>query len=136
MKSRQLELFSPNRDQPHPPPNNARATKAAAQAAMRPHLGKLQAMVLRYIVGKGAEGTTDQECRRALGLSSDTQRPPRVELCKLRLVVDSGHVRATTSHRPAVAWRATEAGKQAVNARTTEADPPTAPPDDDGDFPW
>lgn len=51
-----------------------------------------------------ADGLTDEQVQEALCMSSNTQRPRRVELQRAGLVHDSGRTRATHSGAQAVVW--------------------------------
>jgi hypothetical protein len=53
------------------------------------------------------EGLTDEQMQDALRMSSNTQRPRRVELERAGLVVDSGRTRATHAKQQAVIWTVT-----------------------------
>lgn len=61
--------------------------------------------VLDWFARQGPDGATDDACQRALGLSGSSQRPRRVELVKLGLLIDSGKTRRTPSGRAATVWR-------------------------------
>lgn len=64
-----------------------------------------QARVYRWLRSMGEAGATDQEIQRALGIPESTERPRRVELVRLGLVVQrDGLTRATRSGRSAAVW--------------------------------
>jgi hypothetical protein len=52
-----------------------------------------------------SNGMTDDEMQVALAMNPSTQRPRRVELVAMRLVVDSGMKRKTRGGEDAVVWR-------------------------------
>jgi hypothetical protein len=60
--------------------------------------------VWRFACQKGAVGFTDEECCGVLAMNPSTQRPRRVELVEVGLVVDSGMKRKTISGREATVW--------------------------------
>lgn len=83
------------------------ATSKAAALAIEPDLNKLQRMVLNAITAAGADGLTDEEMERRLGLKHVTGSPRRCELVDRDLVVDSGKTRPTSSGSAATVWVAT-----------------------------
>lgn len=88
-----------------PAPHNAPAgTSSIAARRIAGHTPKLRARVLAYIVGRGADGATDDEGEAALGIKPQTYTPRRGELVALGLVVDSTRRRKTGSGRPAAVW--------------------------------
>lgn len=56
-------------------------------------------------------GMTDDELQVALSMNPSTQRPRRVELLAMRLIVDSGLKRRTRSGELAVVWRSKTPGE-------------------------
>jgi len=88
----------------------------AAAAAIRPTAKGLQAAVLAYIIGRGCEGATDEECQGALGLRVQTQTPRRGELVKSSFVRDSGRRRPTSSGRMATVWISSTCSPRVVEA--------------------
>ena len=64
-----------------------------AAEAILDSVSRLQGAVLRELMRCGDHGATDREIQAATGLSGSTERPRRVELVALGLVVDSGRRR-------------------------------------------
>ena len=83
----EMTLFGPA---PGAVRHDARDTSRAAAAAIEPVTGKGRKRVYAHLVAKGEDGATDPEMQRDLDMGSSTQRPRRIELCKLGLVKDSG----------------------------------------------
>tara|TARA_R110000824_G_scaffold163509_1_gene339262 strand:- start:619 stop:1020 length:402 start_codon:yes stop_codon:yes gene_type:complete len=79
-------------------------TSKDAAAEIAPHLGRLQALVFDYIESRGGVGATDEEVQDALGISSSTQRPRRVELIGKGLIKRAASKRKTKSGRDAQVW--------------------------------
>ena len=52
-----------------------------------------------------SDGMIDEELQAALGMNPSTQRPRRIELVEMGLVVDSGETRKTASGRAATVWK-------------------------------
>jgi hypothetical protein len=87
------------------PAVNGSATSAAAADSLGPAtLNAMQRRVLELLQAT-PEGLTDEEMARRLGMNPSTQRPRRIELMRLGLVVRCG-VRKTASNRNADVWRA------------------------------
>lgn len=80
------------------------ATSVAAAQAIEPTAGTLRAEVLKYLRSR-SDGATDEEIQQALAMPQNTERPRRIELCRLHLVADSGMTRPTASGRQAVVWK-------------------------------
>lgn len=100
MKRRQLDLFTD-----YAPPCQAHSpTSRDAAQAIEPRTETLRRAVLDYIRRCGDEGATDEQVQDALAMSGSTQRPRRVELQEMGLVIDSGKTRPTKSGRKAVVW--------------------------------
>jgi len=79
-------------------------TSAAAADSLTPKvLNAMQRKVLDLLVAT-PEGLTDEEMQRRLGMNPSTQRPRRIELAKLGMVVEAG-TRKTASGRKASVWR-------------------------------
>jgi hypothetical protein len=79
-------------------------TSAAAADSLSPHvLNAMQRRVLELLVAT-PDGLTDEEMQRRLQMNPSTQRPRRIELARLGLVVRCG-VRKTASNRNADVWR-------------------------------
>lgn len=89
------------------PPHNRTETSTAAAVAIASDAPRLRNLVYWYIADRAERGATDQECQLALGLSSQTQGPRRVELVASGHVKDSGDRRLTLSGRKAIVWTAT-----------------------------
>lgn len=89
------------------PPHNRTATSTAAAVAIEHDAPRLRNLVYGFIASRAERGATDQECQLALGLSSQTQGPRRVELVASEHVRDSGERRPTLSGRKAIVWIAT-----------------------------
>lgn len=66
--------------------------------------------VLRFLIGQGQSGATDEHGERALGIKSQSYIPRRRELVKQGIVRDSGERRKTESGRSAVVWVVSNAG--------------------------
>lgn len=81
-------------------------TSAEAAERAEPRAGTDQALILAALRFAGDYGGTDEEMQNALGMNPSTQRPRRIELVSVGLVVDSGETRKTRSGRRAVVWRA------------------------------
>jgi len=89
------------------------ATSAEAAERAEPRAGTDQALILAALRFAGDYGGTDEEMQNALGMNPSTQRPRRIELVSVGLVVDSGETRPTRSGRRAVVWRAVPAKEEA-----------------------
>lgn len=88
-----------------PARHNAPAgTSRVAADRIAGHAKDLRARILAFIVAQGPEGATDDEGEASLRIKPQTYTPRRGELVALRLVVDSGSRRKTTSGRPAAVW--------------------------------
>ena len=83
-------------------------TSRAAADAMRGEASKtLRAKVYEAIVASGDKGMTDPELQAELELTGSTQRPRRVRLVELGLVIDSGKRRDSSKGRSCTVWKAT-----------------------------
>jgi hypothetical protein len=80
------------------------ATSREAARKIEPRQGSLRAIVLAFIRERGPAGATDEEIQAELRLNPSTQRPRRIELCEVGLVIDSGRQRPTASRRRAAVW--------------------------------
>lgn len=86
------------------PAVNGSITSAQAADALTPAtLNAMQRKVLALLQAT-PDGLTDEEMQRRLGMNPSTQRPRRIELMRLGLVVRCG-VRKTASNRNADVWR-------------------------------
>jgi hypothetical protein len=88
-----------------PPSVSHSQTSQEAAAAIKPHLGRLQKLVLHTI---RSYPVTDEQLMHILRLSPNTLRPRRRELQLKGLIVDSGAQRLTNSGRKAVVWKAVD----------------------------
>ena len=93
----QLGLFSSPPYQRHSP------TSIDAATSIEPAAGTLRAAVLAAI-RSSPDGMTDEELQVALAMNPSTQRPRRIELHQVGLIVDSGRTRPTAAGRKAVVW--------------------------------
>jgi hypothetical protein len=97
----QQEMFG---DSDVSPPAQAHSeTSREAAEAIKPKVNDLHRMVLDALRG-ATDGLTDEEMQELIPMKPSTQRPRRIELCKLGLVRDSGRTRKTRSCRKAVVW--------------------------------
>jgi hypothetical protein len=86
-----------------PPAVESSRTSLAAADAIQGRAASLRAQVLA-LLQRHPEGLTDEAMQDALGMQGSTQRPRRVELVGLGLVVDSGRTAKTKSGRSASLW--------------------------------
>lgn len=94
---------------PPPPAQRNSPTSVAASALIEPTAGTLRAQVLAYLRACAADyGATDEEMQVALRMNPSTQRPRRIELEKLGLVLRTAQTRKTQSGRDAVVFIAAE----------------------------
>jgi transcription initiation factor IIE alpha subunit len=92
------------------PSVNGSITSAAAADSLSPHtLNAMQRRVLELLAAT-PEGLTDEEMQRRLQMNPSTQRPRRIELSRLGMVVEAG-TRKTASGRKASVWQATAASR-------------------------
>jgi hypothetical protein len=86
------------------PSVNGSITSAAAADSLTPKvLNAMQRKVLDLLVATPS-GLTDEEMQRRLQMNPSTQRPRRIELSRLGMVVEAG-TRKTASGRKASVWR-------------------------------
>ncbi len=104
-RSRQLSLFVGD-----PPAQAHSTTSVEAAQQIAPTTSTLRMQLLAWLKGQGITGATDEEMQQGCGMQPNTQRPRRVELVQLGLVVDSGLVRRTVSGRNATVWLARQTG--------------------------
>lgn len=78
-------------------------TSFEAAEKIEPHLSSLQSRVYNYIAAKGKAGATDHEIQDRLEMGESTERPRRIELRDLGLVVDSGQRRDYYGHK-GIVW--------------------------------
>lgn len=86
-----------------PPSVRASRTSAAAADGIRSGSARLRQQVLDLLRASPG-GLTDEAIQGQLEMNPSTERPRRVELVALGLVVDSGRVGRTASGRSAVLW--------------------------------
>jgi hypothetical protein len=79
-------------------------SEAAAESQSRLAPTKRQ-IVFYKLRSMGIIGMTDDEMQVALGMNPNTQRPRRIELLRMRLIIDSGLTRKTRGGEEAVVWR-------------------------------
>ena len=89
---------------PSPPAQRNSPTSQAAATLIEPTAGTLRAQVLAYLREREAAGATDEEMQIALTMNPSTQRPRRIELEKLGLVLRTAQTRKTASGRDAVVF--------------------------------
>lgn len=77
---------------------------AAARSLSADTVTGLKRSVVAFLRKRGDHGATDEEMQAGIPMPASTQRPRRIELVKLGLVVEAGS-RKTASGRYAVAWR-------------------------------
>lgn len=90
-------------------------TSQDAAAALAPHLGRLQKLVLDAIEGAGERGLTTDEAASAVNLDRWSVQPRTSELRRLLKIRDSGNRRPNCTGRAAIVW---------VSSSVTEAAPP------------
>jgi hypothetical protein len=88
----------------HPPHERQSDTSHGAATEIRPHIGRLQSLVLYWIREAGQRGLTDDELEQTIHRSHQTVSARRRELVLLNLVTDSGRRRRTRSGRRAAVW--------------------------------
>lgn len=86
-------------------PHSDEDTSREAARSMRPHLARLEAVVLEAVRAAGEQGLCDHEIEERTGLQHQTASARRRELVLRGLLVDSGVRRSTASGRSAKAWR-------------------------------
>jgi hypothetical protein len=80
------------------------ATSKIAAKRMEKKVDAQRERVFQHIDTSDALGATDQEMQDALGLSSQSEGPRRVELWKADRIRDSERTRKTRAGNPAVVW--------------------------------
>lgn len=95
-------------------------TSRAAAETIEPRLNALHQLVLNTLRQWGP--LTDEAIAGILGISQNTARPRRIELCESAHVVDSGDRRKTNSGGLATLWRVTtpEERAQILQVRADE----------------
>lgn len=86
-------------------PHSDEDTSREAARSMRPHIARLEQVVLEAIRASGGEGLCDHEIEERTGLQHQTASARRRELVLRGLVEDSGIRRVTPSGRSAKSWR-------------------------------
>jgi hypothetical protein len=93
-------------------PTFARDTTAKAAVNVLPRTGTQRRRVFDLLAGPRRErGLTDEEIQYVLGLSPNTERPRRKELCDAGLVVDSGRRTKNAGGQECVVWVLSESGR-------------------------
>lgn len=98
-------------------------TAQEAAKAIRLRSGTQRAAVLiELYMARLSGGMSDEMLQAVLGMGASSERPRRVELCRMGFVEDSGKRVHTSTGREAVVWAVTEAG--AAAARKLEIQDP------------
>ena len=74
--------------------------------------GPLHQLMLKTLVSAGANGLTDEELSRRLGVRDTNGRGRRNELCRMGFVTDSGGVRRSLAGKNTTVWKATNEGRK------------------------
>ena len=88
---------------PAPAQQHSITSMQAADSLDAKALTRLHRLVLKFLRDR-PDGATDEEIASGLGLNPSTERPRRIELQGLGLVVAAGE-RKTSSRRNATVWR-------------------------------
>lgn len=107
-ESDQLGLFA-NRTAPAV---HGSDTSEAAARSVEPHLGRLCAMVVRYVRSQGARGATSDEVEEALGLRHQTASARLKQAKDLGVLVETDMRRLTRSGRKAAVLVAAAEGEK------------------------
>ena len=105
--------------------NNHGDTAKAAAESIKLRSGTQRAAVLLELFQanvSGMDGLSDETLQAVLGMGASSERPRRVELCRMGYVDDSGKRVVTTSGREAVVWQITDTG--IIAARKLEIQDP------------
>lgn len=105
-ESTRLDLAPPAHHEAPPGTSDVAALQIAGSTARQ------REAVLAAIENAGAAGATDTEIQAATGIWTQSISPRRGELCKLKLIVDSGRRRLTPRGRPATVWVASRFGPE------------------------
>jgi DNA-binding MarR family transcriptional regulator len=112
MNAQQIDLEAYLHDLPAPSRNID--TSLTAAASVRPYVGHLRLLALKYIESQGEHGATLDEvsvhCRLLMQSASARVR----ELAQAGFIRDTGNRRTTRTGRPARVYRVTEHGRTAV----------------------
>lgn len=123
MQPRLFDLGHPDMT-PMPPAQRHSDTSVAAAEAIRPHVNRLERIVLEWFAGRG-EGATDLECQHALGMEPGTQRARRIALFDKGMIAASGRTAPTATGRQANIWVITEKGRAALQREAPASASPT-----------
>ncbi len=96
--------------------------KAAAKAIQLRSGTQRAAVLIELFMARHTVGMSDEVLQAVLGLGASSERPRRVELCRMGFVEDSGKRVLTSTGREAVVWAVTESG--AAAARKLEIQDP------------
>ena len=105
--------------------NDHPETAQEAAKAIKLRSGTQRAAVLLELFQanvSGMDGLSDETLQAVLGMGASSERPRRVELCRMGYVDDSGKRVVTTSGREAVVWQITDTG--IIAARKLEIQDP------------
>jgi hypothetical protein len=100
-------------------PHNKTDTSTLAAEEIKPHLGRLQEMVLSHIINCGVTGATCEEVEKALDLMHQTCSPRVYELHRKGRIKDSGHRRLTSKKRLAIVWVTDNSPESAMGPHKT-----------------
>lgn len=95
-------MNDPKRPYYYPPYQRHSATSKAAAKEIKNKRVTIRQEILRTIA-KSPNGLTDTEIQDMLGIDGSTQRPRRIELERMGLIVSNG-TRLTRSNRHANIW--------------------------------
>lgn len=87
-----------------PPFQEHSAPSLDAAVAIKPSAATLRDCVFAFIEEQGKYGATDDEIQIGLNMNPSTQRPRRVELVEMGLVVRATLNRKTRTGRSAAVW--------------------------------
>jgi hypothetical protein len=87
------------------PPHQDTDTSIEAASEILRDAGTLRARVDRYLECCYPAGATDEDIQLYLQMNPSTERPRRIELQQMGLVVDSGERAKTKSGRNAIVWK-------------------------------
>jgi len=96
--------------------------KAAAESIKLRSGTQRAAVLIEIYMARHTVGMSDEMVQAVLGMGASSERPRRVELCRMGFVEDSGKRVHTSTGREAVVWAVTEAG--AAAARKLEIQDP------------
>lgn len=90
-------------------PHNGTQTSIEAARSMRLAAATQEARVYDYIKSRGAEGATDDEGQRDLGIDAHSYCPRRISLERKACIRKTDRTRPTRSGRRAAVWVVQEA---------------------------